>query len=130
MRRGPGRHEPCSARESSAATSVTRAWAPLSAAALAFSLLHTLIDWHIGLFGPSGPTLSAVRAASAWLVASIYGWWAWCLVSAGAGSRSHLIGVVALTWAGRSPAMVWSYSRARRLARAASPIRTWPTSAA
>jgi hypothetical protein len=81
------------------ATSLTRAWAPLSTAALAFSLVHTLIDWHIGLFGPSGPTLSAVPAALAWLVAIIYGWWTWCLVRAGAGSRSHLIGVAVLNLA-------------------------------
>lgn len=66
------------ARESSSATSLTRAWAPLSAAAVAFSLVHTLIDWHIGLFAPSGPTLSAVAAALAWLVAIVYSWWAWC----------------------------------------------------
>lgn len=77
------------------------AWALLSVAALAFSLVHTLVDWHIGLFEPSGPTLAAVPAALMWLVAGIYGWWAWCLARAAVGDRSHLMGVVVLTlgWA-------------------------------
>jgi hypothetical protein len=84
-------------RESARAAGLARAWAPLSAAAVAFSLLHTPIDWHIGLFGPSGPALPAVPAALAWMMAITYGWWAWCLVRAAAGSRSHLVGVVALS---------------------------------
>jgi hypothetical protein len=66
----------------------------------------------------------------AWLVAIIYGWWAWCLVRAGAVSRSHLIGVVALNLGWAFAGMVWSSSPARRPARTASPIRTWPTWAA
>jgi hypothetical protein len=85
----------------SRASRLVRAWAPLSAAAFVFSLTHALIDWHIGVFGPSSETLAAVPAALVWLAGVTYGWWTWCLLQAAAGSRSHLIGAVVLNvgWA-------------------------------
>ena len=35
-----------------------QSWAALSAAALGVSLLHALVDWHIGLFGATLEVLS------------------------------------------------------------------------
>ena len=80
---------------------LVRSWAALSAAALAVSLLHALVDWHIGLFGATSEVLSTPQAALAWLTAALYGWWAWSLAKAAAGSRSYLASVLVLTvgWA-------------------------------
>jgi hypothetical protein len=81
--------------------SLVRWWAALAAAALSLSLFHTLVDWHIGLFGASSQALSPPQAALAWVTAALYGWWGWSLASAAAGRRSYLASVVVLTvgWA-------------------------------
>ena len=86
---------------SSSGVILARWWAPLVAAALSFSLCHTLVDWHIGLFGETSQTLSPHQAALAWVTAALYGWWGWSLASAAAGQRSYLASVVVLTvgWA-------------------------------
>jgi len=49
----------------------------LAAAALSLSLFHTLVDWHIGLFGGTSQVLSPQQSALAWVKAALYGWWAW-----------------------------------------------------
>ena len=72
------------------------AWAPLSAGALGISLVHTLIDWHIGLFGATADELSAPQAALVWATAALYGWWGWSLVGAAAGGRAQLASVLVL----------------------------------
>jgi len=84
--------------------SLGRHWAPLSAAALSLSLFHTLVDWHIGLFGATAQVLSVPQAALAGVTAALYGWWGWSLAGAAgaaAGRRSHLASVLVLTvgWA-------------------------------
>jgi hypothetical protein len=94
--------DPCAARASfSTGVVLVRWWAPLGAAALGLSLFHTLVDWHIGLFGASSQILSAPQAALAWVTAALYGWWGWSLAAAAAGQRSYLASVLALTvgWA-------------------------------
>ena len=80
---------------------MVRYWAPLSAGALSFSLFHTLVDWHIGLFGATSQVLSAPQAGLAWVTAALYGWWGWSLASAAAGRRPYLVSVFVLTvgWA-------------------------------
>ena len=80
---------------------LARYWASLSAAALSFSLIHTLIDWSIGQFGTTSHDLSPSRAALTWVIGALYGWWGWSLVEAAAGRRTHLGSVLVFTvgWA-------------------------------
>ena len=80
---------------------LARHWAPLSAAALSLSLLHTLVDWHIGLFGSTSQVLSGGQAALMWMMAALYGWWGWSLAAAAGGQRAYLVSVLVLTagWA-------------------------------
>ena len=111
----------------SSGVSLARWWAPLAAAALTFSLFHTLVDWHIGLFGGTSQDLSPQQAALAWVTAALYGWWGWSLASAAA-QRSYVASVVVLTigWALAGNGLV--ISRVRRRVLEGSRTRTSRTS--
>lgn len=50
-------------------------WLPWTAAALAATVAHILIDYHIGLYGETSETMSALQAASAVRQAVLIGWW-------------------------------------------------------
>ena len=73
------------------------AWLPLHGLAIVFSLAHLILDWHIGLFGPSSPQLSVRQAALVWLVCLAYGWWAMALGLATQGHRAGLTSLLVLS---------------------------------
>lgn len=51
------------------------AWAMASAAALAVSSVHYVLDWHIGLFGSRSDAVSPLQALLVWGVAGISALW-------------------------------------------------------
>ena len=73
----------------------------LNALALAFSLAHLLVDWHIGLFGASSQAVSGSQAALLWLASFLYAGWGLGLAAAARGARAGLLSLVTLSagWA-------------------------------
>jgi hypothetical protein len=53
-------------------------WIVLSALALGVSLLHVLIDYSIGQYGPSSSAMSALEATNIFLFGFVYATWASC----------------------------------------------------
>src|SRR5215207_11574709 len=70
---------------------------PLTALALAFSLAHFLVDWHISLFGASSEILSVSQAALVGLVCFLYAWWGVSLAAAALGARAGLLSLATLS---------------------------------
>lgn len=70
---------------------------PLNALALALSLAHFLVDWHIGLFGASSESLGGVQAALIGLVCFVYAWWGVSLAAAAQGARAGLLSLATLS---------------------------------
>jgi hypothetical protein len=79
-------------------------WATWGALALAFSLIHALIDFQVGLFGPSSENMTAGQALLIALVSLLYAWWGVSFSWAGAsGARAAgLAGLLVL-------AFLWSF---------------------
>lgn len=65
--------------------------------AVAFSLVHVLIDFSIGLWGQSSSVLSVVQVANIVLIAAIYGWWGLSLAWASRDSKRGLISLFGVT---------------------------------
>ncbi len=77
-------------------------WILLSAAALAMSLAHVLIDYHIGLYGSASSTaMSSLQAANIFLTCLVYACWVASLGLAMGGYRSGLLATLLITvgWA-------------------------------
>ena len=79
----------------------SNAWIAWTAAALVASLIHVLIDFHIGLYGETSSKMSALQAANLSITSLVYGWWIYLVAIAGSGDRSALVSalVVAALWA-------------------------------
>jgi hypothetical protein len=79
-------------------------WATWGALALAFSLSHVLIDFQVGLFGPSSEQMQAGQALLILLVSLLYAWWGVSFAWAGLpGARAAgLAGLLV-------PAFLWSF---------------------
>jgi hypothetical protein len=77
------------------------AWLGLNVAALTASLAHTFVDYHIGLFGASSPTMSLAQAGNVLLTCLVIAWWGVSLATARSGTRPGLSGAYALAvgWA-------------------------------
>lgn len=73
----------------------------LQVAALSASLVHTFIDSHIGLFGPTSTDMTLLQAANVVTTCLVIGWWAICLGASVTGTRSGLHGAFTLVivWA-------------------------------
>jgi hypothetical protein len=56
-------------------TRIEAPWLPWTAAALGATVAHLLIDYHIGLYGETSETMSALQAASAVRQAVLIAWW-------------------------------------------------------
>jgi hypothetical protein len=84
------------------ATGLQSNWRGLTAAALAASLAHVLIDFHIGLFGSSSLVMSGWEACAIISTALAYGAWTWVLAQAKDGDRTSLASVLAF-------AGIWSF---------------------
>jgi hypothetical protein len=50
-------------------------WLPWTAAALGATVVHLLIDYHIGLYGQTSDTMSALQATSAARQGVLIAWW-------------------------------------------------------
>ena len=79
-------------------------WAWLSALALAFSLVHVVLDYQIGLFGETSEDVSWVQAALAFLLGLLYAWWGASFAMAGGGAWQG-VGLASLLVL----ALVWSF---------------------
>jgi hypothetical protein len=81
-------------------------WILWSAAALAASLAHVLIDYHVGLYGSASSTaMSFLQATNILLTSLVYACWIASLGLATSGYRSGLLATLVLTvgWA-----VVWN----------------------
>ncbi|MAG36924.1 MAG: hypothetical protein CL878_11875 [Dehalococcoidia bacterium] len=87
--------------EAKAAARVWPRWLWLNALALAFSLAHLLLDWHVGVFGASSDSVSVLQGGLLVLIAAVYAWWGLSLATAGRGQRSGLVWLLILSagWA-------------------------------
>lgn len=77
-------------------------WILWSAAALAASLAHVLIDYHVGLYGRASSTaMSSLQATNVLLTCLVYACWIASLGLATSGYRSGLLASLVLTvgWA-------------------------------
>jgi hypothetical protein len=72
-------------------------WVWLNAGALTLVVAHQLIDFHIGLTGPSSLEMSGLQALNILLGSMIFGWWAVMFVLAGRGSRIGLLGLLVMS---------------------------------
>jgi hypothetical protein len=50
-------------------------WLLLNVAALVFALAHTLLDFHLGLFGQTSMFMTPLQAANILIICLIIGWW-------------------------------------------------------
>ena len=77
------------------------AWLALNVAALAASLAHGFIDFHLGGFGASSSIISALQAGNILLICLVMGWWSLSLATAQSGTRPGLSGAftLAIGWA-------------------------------
>lgn len=76
-------------------------WIAWTAAALIASLVHVLIDFHIGLYGEASSQMSSLQAANLFLTSLVYGWWIYVVAIASLGDKSALVStlVVSALWA-------------------------------
>lgn len=72
-------------------------WIAWTAAALLASLLHVLIDFHIGLYGDTSSRMSSLQAANLFLTSLVYGWWIYTVGVASTGNRSALLSALVVT---------------------------------
>ena len=79
-------------------------WLWSGALALAFSLMHVLLDYHVGLFGQTSSELSWVQAALVLLLGLLYAWWGVSFAMAG-GSAWQAAGLAGLLWL----SLLWSF---------------------
>lgn len=79
-------------------------WAWLGGLALAFSLVHVLYDYQVGLFGQTSDDVSWVQAALALLLGTLYAWWGVAFAIAG-GSTWRRTGMASLL----ALAFTWSF---------------------
>ena len=79
---------------------ITAHWLTLHALALLSATLHAVVDWHIGLFGPTSSTLSLPQAGVAVGMSLVTALWALGLAWAARDeARGHVtVLIVALLW--------------------------------
>ena len=77
-----------------------RVWVAWTAAALLASLVHVLIDSHIGLYGETSSQMSLLQAANVFLTSLIYGWWVYVVGVASTGNKSALVStlIIVVMW--------------------------------
>ena len=72
-------------------------WIAWTSAALVASLLHVLVDFHIGLYGEASSRMSSLQAANLFFTSLVYGLWIYAAAVAATGDKSAL--VIAVLWA-------------------------------
>jgi hypothetical protein len=76
-------------------------WLLLNVAALIFALAHSLVDFHLGLFGETSIFMTPLQAANILVICLITGWWSVSLAIAAGDGRGGLssVFVLSLAWA-------------------------------
>jgi len=82
-------------------TNTSNAWIAWTSAALVASLVHVLVDLHIGLYGETSSRVSWLQAANLFSTSLVYGWWIYAAAVAATGDKSALVSalVIAVLWA-------------------------------
>lgn len=80
---------------------ISNTWTAWTAAALTTSLIHVLIDLHIGLYGETSLQMTPLQAANLFVTSLVYGWWMHTVAVASSGDCSALLSALAVTvlWA-------------------------------
>ena len=75
-------------------------WIAWTSAALVASLVHVLVDLHIGLYGETSSRMSWLQAANLFFTSLVYGWWIYAAAVAATGDKSALVSalVIAVLW--------------------------------
>jgi hypothetical protein len=75
-------------------------WIAWTAGTLLASMVHVLIDLHIGLYGDTSSRMSSLQAANLFFTGLVYGWWVYMIGVASTGNKSALVSVliVAVLW--------------------------------
>ena len=76
-------------------------WIAWTSAALVASLVHVLVDFHIGLYGETSSRVSWLQAANLFFASLVYGWWIYAAAVAASGEKSALVSalIIAVLWA-------------------------------
>jgi hypothetical protein len=79
----------------------SNAWIAWTSAALVASLVHVLVDFHIGLYGEASSRMSSLQAANLFFTSLVYGLWIYAAAVAATGDKSALVSalVIAVLWA-------------------------------
>src|SRR5215210_234398 len=82
-------------------TNTSNAWIAWTSAALVASLVHVLVDFHIGLYGGMSSRASSLQAANLFFTSLVYGWWIYSAAVAATGDKPALVSalVIAVLWA-------------------------------
>src|SRR5215210_9128319 len=80
----------------------TPGWLWVNLAAMGFSLVHTVADAGLFVFGSSSSSSEVPQSLLTVLIGLPYTWWAWVLARAVRGARSGLVGLMAfdVLWVG------------------------------
>src|SRR5918994_204844 len=75
-------------------------WIAWTSAALVASLVHVLVDFHIGLYDEASSRMSSLQAANLFFTSLVYGLWIYAAVAA-SGDKSALVSalIIAVLWA-------------------------------
>ncbi len=77
-------------------------WLWVNLAAMGFSLVHTVADAGLFVFGSSSSSLEVPQSLLSVLIGLLYTWWAWVFARAVRGAKSGLVGLIAfdVLWVG------------------------------
>jgi hypothetical protein len=80
----------------------TPGWLWVNLAAMGFSLVHTVADAGLFVFGSSSSSITVPQSLLTVLIGLLYTWWAWVFARAVQGAKSGLVGLIAfdLLWVG------------------------------
>ena len=77
-------------------------WLWVNLAAMGFSLMHTVVDAGLFVFGSSSSSSEVPQSLVTVLIGLVYTWWAWVFARAVGGANSGLVGLMAfdVLWVG------------------------------
>src|SRR5215204_5780406 len=77
-------------------------WVNLAVAAMRFTLVHTVADAGLFVFGSSSSSSEVPQSLLTVLIGLLYTWWAWVFARAVQGAKSGLVGLMAfdVRWVG------------------------------
>jgi hypothetical protein len=70
-------------------------WLWVNLAAMGFSLVHTVADAGLFVFGSSSSSSEVPQSLLTVLIGLLYTWWAWVFVRAVQGAKPGLVGLMA-----------------------------------